>query len=119
MPRSYLHISEYEEEIIRLKGEGLTGREISERLGFSLKQYKGFITRYNEKQRKIAAGIAIKKKGRPPKDYQVSKEDKVAQLRYIIDIFSRSQKGSEEKRKISGDLSPQRKIYDQRNVQIL
>ena len=85
MPRSYRHISEYEEEIIRLKGEGLTGREISERLGFSLKQYKGFITRYNEKQRKIAAGIAIKKKGRPPKDYQVSKEDKVAQLRYIID----------------------------------
>ncbi len=37
MPRSYRHISEYEEEIIRLKGEGLTGREISERLGFSLK----------------------------------------------------------------------------------
>ena len=85
MPRSYRHISEYEEEIIRLKGEGLTGREISERLGFSLKQYKGFITRYNEKQRKIAAGIAIKKKGRPPKDYQVNEEDKVSQLRYIID----------------------------------
>lgn len=40
---------------------------------------------YNEKQRKIAAGIAIKRKGRPPKDYQVSEEDKVAQLRYIID----------------------------------
>ena len=59
--------------------------EMISSLGFSLKQYKGFITRYNEKQRKIAAGIAIKKKGRPPKDYQVSKEDKVAQLRYIID----------------------------------
>ena len=85
MPRSYQHISEYTEEIIRLKGEGFTGREISERLGFSLKQYKGFITRYNKKQRKIAAGITIRKKGRPPKDYQISEKDKVSQLRYIID----------------------------------
>ena len=85
MPRSYLHISEYEQEILRLKEEGLTGREISERLGFTLKQYKGFITRYNEKQRKAAAGITIRKKGRPPKDYQVSEEDRIAQLRYIID----------------------------------
>ena len=29
-------------------------------------------------------GLVNKKKGRPPKDYQVSAEDKVAQLRYII-----------------------------------
>ena len=85
MSGSYRHIKEYEEEILRLRGEGLTGREISERLGFSLKQYKNFITRYNEKQRKVAAGITIRKKGRPPKNYQVSEEDKVAQLRYIID----------------------------------
>ena len=85
MSGSYRHIKEYEEEILRLKGEGLTGREISERLGFSLKQYKNFITRYNEKQRKIAAGMGIKRKGRPSKDYQVSEADKVAQLRYIID----------------------------------
>ena len=85
MPRSYRHISDYTEEIIRLKEEGFTGREICEKFGFTEKQYKDFITRYNRKQEKIAAGIAIKKKGRPPKDYQVSKEDKVAQLRYIID----------------------------------
>ena len=85
MPRSSRHISDYTEEIIRLKEEGFTGREICEKFGFTEKQYKDFITRYNRKQEKIAAGIAIKKKGRPPKDYQVSKEDKVAQLRYIID----------------------------------
>ena len=85
MPRSYRHISDYTEEIIRLREEGLTGREICERLGFTKKQYTNFITRYNRKQEKIEAGIAIKKKGRPPKDYQVSEEDKVAQLRYIID----------------------------------
>ena len=85
MPRSYRHISDYTEEIIRLREEGLAGREICERLGFTKKQYTNFITRYNRKQEKIEAGIAIKKKGRPPKDYQVSEEDKVAQLRYIID----------------------------------
>ena len=85
MPRSYRHISDYTEEIIRLKEEGHTGREICKRFGFTKKQYTNFITRYNRKQERIAAGIAIKKKGRPPKDYQVSKEDKVAQLRYIID----------------------------------
>ena len=85
MPRSYRHISDYTEEIIRLKEEGFTGREICEKFGFTEKQYKDFITRYNRKQEKIAAGIAIKKKGRPPKDHQVSEEDKVAHLRYIID----------------------------------
>ncbi len=85
MPRSYRHISEYEEEILRLKAQGMTLREIGEKYGFSYNQVHTFITRYNKKQRKIAAGIAIKKKGRPPKDYQVSEEDKVAQLRYIID----------------------------------
>ncbi len=84
MPRKYRHIQEYEEEIIRLRKEGLTRREICERFGFTIKQLKNFITRYNEKQRKISVGIAVRKKGRPPKDYQVSEEDKAAQLRYII-----------------------------------
>ena len=85
MARSYQQISKYEEEILRLKTEGWTLREIGEKYGFTYEQVHNFISRYNKKQRKIAAGIAIKKKGRPPKDYQVSKEDKVEQLRYIID----------------------------------
>ena len=85
MARSYRRISEYEEEILRLKSEGWTKREIGEKYGFTYEQVHNFISRYNEKQRKIAAGITIKKKGRQPKDYQVSGEDKVSQLRYIID----------------------------------
>ena len=84
MPRNYRHIQEYEKEILQLRKEGLKRREICKRFGFTKKQLENFITRYNEKQRKIAAGIAIKKKGRPPKDYQVSEYDKVSQLRYII-----------------------------------
>ncbi len=84
MARSYRHIQKYEEDILRLKAEGWTKREIGEKYGFTYEQVHNFISRHDEKQRKIAAGIAIKKKGRPPKDYQVSEEDKVAQLRYII-----------------------------------
>ena len=39
---------------------------------------------YNERQRKLAAGIALKRKGRPPKDYVVSEQDKVSELKYIL-----------------------------------
>ena len=45
---------------------------------------KKFFERDRVKQRKIEAGIAIKKKGRPPKDYVVREEDKIAELRYIL-----------------------------------
>ena len=84
MPREYRHIEGYEKEIIRLWEEGKTLREIGEMLGFSYKQMKDFKTRYNQKQRKIAAGIAIKKKGRPAKDSVVREEDKLADLRYKL-----------------------------------
>ena len=84
MPRSYRHIKEYETEILSLKKQGLTNREIGKRFGLTKKQIEQFFYRHNENQRKLAAGIALKKKGRPPKDYVVSEQDKVAELRYIL-----------------------------------
>ena len=84
MPRSYRHMQDYEKEIMKLREQGLTGRQIQEKFGFSKKQYENFITRYNRRQDKIAAGIALKRKGRPPKDYIVSEQDKVAELKYIL-----------------------------------
>ena len=45
---------------------------------------ENFITNYNRRQEKIAAGIAIKKKGRPAKDRIVTEEDKLADLRYKL-----------------------------------
>ena len=84
MSREYRHMEEYEEGIIRLYEEGRTLREIGEKFGFSYKQMRNFKTRYNEKQRKIAAGIAIRKKGRPSKDTVVTAEDKLADLRYKL-----------------------------------
>ena len=84
MSRSYRNISIYEREILELKTKGKSLREIGEVLGFSYEQVHNFISRYNEKQRKIAAGIAIKKKGRPAKDSIVTEEDKLADLRYKL-----------------------------------
>ena len=84
MPREYRHIELYEKEIIQLWEQGKTLREISEQLGFSYKQVREFKTRYNKKQKKIALGIAIKKKGRPAKDSVVTEEDKLADLRYKL-----------------------------------
>ena len=84
MPRSYRHIQQYEKEIIELFEKGKTLREIGEQFGFTLKQMRDFKTRYNIKQKKIEAGIALKKKGRPPTDHVVSERDKVAELKYIL-----------------------------------
>ena len=84
MPRSYRHIKEYEKVILELRESGLTRQEIAEKLGVSKIQIKNFINRYNKSQLKLEAGIVPKKRGRPPKDYVVSEQDKVAELKYIL-----------------------------------
>ena len=84
MPRSYRHIQEYEKEILELREKGYTRREIAEKYGMSIEQIKSFINRHNKKQRKIESGIALKRKGRPPKDYTVSEQDKLSELKYIL-----------------------------------
>ena len=84
MPRKYRHIKEYEREILKLKEDGLTHRQIGDKLGFTKEQIKEFFKRYHKKQRRIEAGVALRKKGRPPKDYAFRKQDKIAELKYII-----------------------------------
>lgn len=84
MSREYRHIQQYEKEILELKAKGYTNREIGEKFGFTKRQLENFINRYNRRQEKIAAGIAIRRKGRPAKDYVVSEEDKIKELKYII-----------------------------------
>lgn len=84
MSREYRKMEQYTEEILRMRAEGYTRREICEKFGFRKEQLKGFITRYNRRQEKIAAGIALRKRGRPSRDYAVSEESKIAELKYII-----------------------------------
>ena len=76
-------MQEYEKEIIELRGKGFSRKEICEKFGFTIKQYENFIVRYNAKQRKLAAGIIPKKKGRQPKDC-VAVADTVAGLKHIL-----------------------------------
>ena len=59
MPRNYRKIKEYEKEILELKKQGYTKREIGEKFGFTKEQVQGIKTRYNKNQRKLAAGISI------------------------------------------------------------
>ena len=84
MARSYRHISDYEKEILELKTQGMTLKEIGNKYGFTYEQMHNFISRYNAKQRKIKAGIALKAKGRPPKDYEITEDMKINELKYII-----------------------------------
>ena len=84
MSRSYEHISEYEKEILEMKSKGMTLKEIGEKYGFSRKQIHNFITRYNNKQKKIKSGIVLRAKGRPPKDYEITEDMKINELKYII-----------------------------------
>ena len=84
MARNYTHIQQYEKELLELKLKGLTVREIGKRFGLSYEQTHEFFKRYNRKQREIAAGLAIRRKRRPPKDFEVSETDRICELRYII-----------------------------------
>ena len=65
--RKYTHIKAVEAEILSMRAAGKTRREIAESLGLEKEQIKAWITRYNRRQEKIAAGIPIQKRGRPRK----------------------------------------------------
>lgn len=69
--RTYTKTGEQEPEIIAMRAEGKTRREIADRFGLTLKQVETWITRYNRKQAKLAAGITPRPKGRPRKDAQL------------------------------------------------
>lgn len=85
MPREYRHIQQYETEILKLKEQGYTRREIGERLGFTKNQIRSFFNRYNRNQRKMESGIVPKRKNRPPKDYVAGEQNTVEELWYILD----------------------------------
>ena len=89
MPRSYRHIKQYEKEILELKRQGITLREIGKRYGFTYEQVHDFISRYNRNQRKIMAGIPLKPKGRPRKNGNelppsIQQLSKLTQLQYEL-----------------------------------
>lgn len=50
MTREYRHIKQYENELLDLKNEGLTYKEIADRMDFSKKQIQKFFERYRTNQ---------------------------------------------------------------------
>ena len=66
--RKYTHIKILEPEIVEMKESGKTKREIAEYFGLTTEQVKELLKRYRRRERKIAAGIMPRSKGRPRKD---------------------------------------------------
>lgn len=84
MAKQYGHIKKYEKEIKEMLKDGMTQREIGEVLGFSREQVHGFVKRLHTKERKVAAGEALSKKGRPAKSNRCTETDKVSELKYQL-----------------------------------
>ena len=80
--RKYTHVQELEGEILAMRKEGATRQEIADRLGLNKSQIKNWITRYNRRQAKLAAGIQPRPKGRPRKND--TPRDIVAEQAYEI-----------------------------------
>ena len=67
--RNYTHVQELLPEIEAMLGSGKTQREVAEHFGFQDKQVaKRLLARERRKERKLAAGILPRPKGRPRKD---------------------------------------------------
>ena len=80
--RKYTKIKEIESEIMEMRDAGQTLREIAEHFGLEKKQLKDLVTRYNRRQKKLAAGIMPRPKGHSRKGAPA--RDMVAEQAYEI-----------------------------------
>lgn len=65
--RKWTNIKAIEAEIIEMRVAGKTRQEIADHFGLEKKQIKDWVNRYNREQARLAAGLAAKRRGRPPK----------------------------------------------------
>ena len=63
--RKYTHFSALEPAILAMREAGHTNHEIADHLGVEKRQIECWVNRRNRKQKKLAAGIPPKPKGRP------------------------------------------------------
>jgi hypothetical protein len=83
MPRSYTHMKALEKEIFEQKGQGKSNREVREQYGLSKKQMKNLITRHNQRERLLEAGILPRRRGRPPKGYKFTESEKDNEIKRL------------------------------------
>ena len=109
MQRKYTYIKDFEKELIEYIEQGHTLRETGEKYGFTYKEMRDFKTRYNKNQRKLAAGVTIKPKGRPRKDGtelppSIQQLSKLAQLQYELAMKERRIKRLEMENELMRDF---------------
>ena len=68
MSRKYVKIDEHGKEILELKREGKTNREIAQKFGVDRECIRNWVTRFNRQQRKLTAGIKPRPKDAQPRD---------------------------------------------------
>jgi len=73
-------------EIKQLREEGLSHREIGDRIGLSLKQIRKFFERQNKRERAIEKGYIPKPKGRPRKK-PLTPEDRIRELEREVELL--------------------------------
>ena len=65
MSRKYVKIDEHGKEILELKREGKTNREIAQKFGVDRECIRNWVTRFNRQQRKLTAGTEATRASRP------------------------------------------------------
>lgn len=71
-------------DVLQMKSEGKTNREISEYYELKDKYViKQLLVRYNRKQKLLQAGIVPRRKGRPPKSYTATTDEKDNEIKRL------------------------------------
>lgn len=84
MARQYTHVQAVEKEMLAMKEAGKTNRELAEYFGFKDQYFvKRWISRYHQNQRLEEAGVLPRRRGRPPKGYVQSEQEKENEIRRL------------------------------------
>lgn len=84
MRKEYTHIQAVETEMLEMKIQGKTNREIADHYGFRDKYVvKQWYSRYKRRKKLVEAGIQPRRRGRPPKGYEGSDMEKENEIRRL------------------------------------
>ncbi|MCL2500526.1 MAG: LuxR C-terminal-related transcriptional regulator [Defluviitaleaceae bacterium] len=83
MTRTYTHVKAKEKEVMEMRAKGKTRKEIGDYLNLTEKQVENLITRYNNNNKRLEAGIVTRRRGRPPKDYKATQHDKDCEIKCL------------------------------------
>jgi transposase len=73
--KTYAHLKNLEPEIVKMREEGLSKREIAEYFSLTKEQVKELLKRYRRRERKLITGSEPCSQGRPRKDGQLPNQD--------------------------------------------